>query len=288
MGPSGSGKTFSALRLATGMSRVIKGDIHVIDTEARRALHYADRFKFQHTPFGAPFSPDDYLAAIDHCIKLGAKTIIVDSMSHEHEGEGGVLEMHEAECQRLMKEWRSSRGVVQMSAWAYPKSRRTRLINTILQYECNFIFCFRAKEKIKVLSKKEKNEAETKDAIKELGWQPIAGQEFVYEMVTCAFLNPGGRGVPVWNPELPDEKKFVKLPEQFIEPLTHNESFCEAHGEIMARWSIGHDVKQACQDIRDRIARRNGNGHKQQPSPVEPPPSEREFNDADEFDRAGA
>ena len=55
-GPSGSGKTFSALRLATGMQRVTTKPIYVIDTEARRALHYADQFSFQHVQFDAPFS----------------------------------------------------------------------------------------------------------------------------------------------------------------------------------------------------------------------------------------
>ena len=40
------------------------GDIHVIDTEARRALHYASYFKFRHTPFDAPFGSLDYLAAM--------------------------------------------------------------------------------------------------------------------------------------------------------------------------------------------------------------------------------
>jgi adenylylsulfate kinase-like enzyme len=47
-GPSGGGKTFSALRLATGIQQVTGGDIYFIDTESRRALHYADQFKFKH------------------------------------------------------------------------------------------------------------------------------------------------------------------------------------------------------------------------------------------------
>src|SRR6266849_4599710 len=57
VGPSNSGKTFSALRLATGIQRVSGGDIWGIDTESRRMLHYADKFKFRHVPFGAPFGP---------------------------------------------------------------------------------------------------------------------------------------------------------------------------------------------------------------------------------------
>src|SRR5438128_3503645 len=84
IGPSSSGKTFSALRLATGIQRVSGGEIFVIDTEARRALHYAEKFTFRHVPFGAPFGPLDYLTAIEHCIARGAKTIVVDSISHEN------------------------------------------------------------------------------------------------------------------------------------------------------------------------------------------------------------
>ena len=42
VGPSGGGKTYSALRLARGFQKVTGGDIHFIDTEARRVFHYAD------------------------------------------------------------------------------------------------------------------------------------------------------------------------------------------------------------------------------------------------------
>ena len=86
MGPSGSGKTFSALRLAAGMREITGGDIYCIDTESKRALHYADDFDFQHVEFAAPFSPLDYLQAIEYCVEKKAGVVIVDSLSHEHEG----------------------------------------------------------------------------------------------------------------------------------------------------------------------------------------------------------
>ena len=100
MGPSSSGKTFSALRLATGIQTVTGGDIYGIDTEARRMLHYADDFKFKHIQFDAPFGSLDYLAAIRHCVKQGAKVIVIDSMTHEHTGAGGYLLTQEAEVER--------------------------------------------------------------------------------------------------------------------------------------------------------------------------------------------
>lgn len=186
IGPSGSGKTYSALRLATGMQRVFGGEILLIDTESRRALHYANLFKFRHVEFRAPFSPDDYLAAIAHCVGKGARTIIVDSMSHEHEGAGGVLEWHASEVERLMAAWRCGEEKVNIPAWNKPKAARRRLINAILQMEANFLFCFRAKDKIKIGNQK----------VTQLGSMPIAGEEFVYELTAKSLLLPGANGVP--------------------------------------------------------------------------------------------
>lgn len=241
MGPSGGGKTFSALRLATGIQRVSGGKIFVIDTEARRALHYADRFSFEHVPFVPPFGPLDYLAAIDHCVQRGAGVVIVDSMSHEHEGPGGVLEQHEAEIERLLKAWKNaSRDTVQMSAWAGPKAARRRMINSILQYPVNFIFCFRAKNKVKVATKQQRKDGE--DAVASIGFMPIAGEEFVFEMTVNCLLLPGAGGVPTWSPEERGEKMMIKLPEQFRPMLLGQTApLDEVMGESMAKWAAGDD-----------------------------------------------
>ena len=230
MGPSGGGKTFSALRLATGIQRVSGGEIYVIDTEARRSLHYADKFKFRHVEFSAPFSPLDYMAAIKHCVDKGAGVVVVDSMSHEHEGPGGVLEMHDAEMERLSGGDARKAERVKMLAWAKPKAERRRLINTVLQMPVNVIFCFRAKEKIKMASG---------GAPVAQGWMPIAGEEYLYEMTACALLPPGANGVPEWSPQEPGSRQMVKLPEQFRATLTPGHVLDEATGEAMARWSAG-------------------------------------------------
>jgi hypothetical protein len=229
-GASGSGKTYSALRAATGIQRITGGEIFYIDTEARRALHYADRFKFRHLEFQAPFGPLDYLAAIEHCQKKGAKVIVVDSMSHEHEGPGGVLEKHEQETTQLSSEWHCSRDAAQMSAWAKPKAERRQLINSILQLGINGIFCFRAKEKLKII-KGEKPQA--------MGWMPIAGEEFVFEMTVNCLLYPGCGGVPIWNPGEIGEKMMVKLPEQFRELFATKKPLDEETGEALAKWAAG-------------------------------------------------
>lgn len=230
VGPSGTGKTFSALRLAGGFQRVTGGETFLIDTEARRALHYAERFKFRHLAFGAPFSPLDYLAAIEHCVKKGATTIVVDSMSHEHEGPGGVLEMHEAELDRIAGDDWNKRERVNMLAWSKPKQQRRRLINAIIQLPCNFVFCFRAKDKLKL----EKG----KDPVR-LGFMPIAGEEFIYEMTLKCLLLPGANGIPTWKSSEIGEKAMMKLPEQFLQTFANAPQLTEDIGESLARWAAG-------------------------------------------------
>jgi hypothetical protein len=225
VGPSGGGKTYSALRLASGIQRVCGGEIFVIDTEARRALHYAEAFQFRHVAFGAPFGPLDYLAAIEHCLKRGAKTIVVDSMSHEHEGPGGVLEMHAAELARL-----GGKQTMTMLAWQKPKSERRRLINSVIQMECNFIFCFRAKEKMRLVKG---------DDPKPRGWMPLAGEEFVYELTLKCLLLPGANGVPTLAPEHDDERAMVKVPGQFARLFEKPTQISEDLGEALARWAAG-------------------------------------------------
>ena len=231
IGPSGTGKTYSALRLAAGFQRVTGGETFVIDTEARRALHYADKFKFQHVPFGAPFNPASYLDAINYCVSKGATTVIVDSMSHEHEGPGGILEMHQAAVDKMSGGDYKKAKAVSMLAWAKPKAERRRLINSIMQIaNCNFIFCWRAKEKLKIVKGGDPEP---------LGFLPIAGEEFVYEMTLKCLLLPGANGSPTWQSEMPGEKLMMKLPEQFRQTFNRPQQLDENVGETLVRWAEG-------------------------------------------------
>lgn len=233
VGASGSGKTFSALRLATGIQRVTGGDIYLLDTESRRSLHYAGHFKFRHVPFAAPFGPLDYLAAIDYCVRKGAKVVVVDSASHEHEGPGGVLEQHAAEVDRLAGGDLAKAERVKMLAWSAPKAARRRMINTILQMPVSSIFCFRAKEKLKI---------ERGQEPKPLGFMPIAGEEFMYEMTLNCLLMPKSNGVPTWQSKELGEQATMKLPQQFAQLFAEPMPLSEDHGETMARWAEGGAV----------------------------------------------
>ena len=206
-----------------------------IDTESRRALHYAEQFKFRHVPFGAPFSPGDYLEAIQYCEGKGAKHIIIDSMSHCWEGIGGVLEMHEAEVERLSRGDRDKAEKVKMLAWSKPKQAYRRLINTMLQMDVNFICCFRSKEKVRMKRGEEPEK---------LGFQAVSGNEMVYEMTLKLLLLPGADGVPTLQSELEGEKLIAKIPMQFRELFGKPKQLSEDTGEALARWAQGGDEGQ--------------------------------------------
>lgn len=253
VGPSGTGKTYSSLRLATGMQRVTGGEIFFIDTESSRALHYAPlpgekadplrgKFNFQHVPFGAPYGSLRYLAAIEHCAKQGAKVIIVDSMSHEHDGVGGVLEQHAAEVKRLCKENGRSEDANKMSAWGVPKANRRKLINSLLtELSVSGIFNFRAKPKLKIATKKEK--ADGAEAVTPIGFCAIAGEEFIFEMMMKFVLLPGARGCPTWQSEYQGEQEMMKIPEQFLHIFERPGPLSEEIGQQLAEWAAGGDTK---------------------------------------------
>jgi hypothetical protein len=235
---SGAGKTFSALRLASGIQKFAGGKIFVIDTEARRALHYADRFDFEHIDFRAPFSPADYSDAIQYCADQGAKTIVIDSLTHEHTGAGGVLEMHEQELDRLSKGNDNRRKDMQFPAWAKPKAQRTKLLTLMTtQLECNFICTFRAKEKVKLIKRSDRKEGE--DPVQSLGFMPIGGEEFVFEMTLNCLLMPNSGGVPTWRTDEIGERLMIKLPEQFRQIFANSAPLSEEIGAAMAKWAAG-------------------------------------------------
>ena len=89
-GTSGSGKTYSALAIASGITSWSK--IAVIDTENGSAELYAHLGQYSVLTLTAPYDPDKYIAAIHLAEQSGFDVIIVDSLSHAWNGEGGILD----------------------------------------------------------------------------------------------------------------------------------------------------------------------------------------------------
>lgn len=130
-GPSGFGKTYSALQLAYGMTNDWS-KIAVIDTENSSASLYSNLGDFNVLNLFPPFSPARYTEAIDVCEKSKMEVIIIDSITHEWQGEGGCLQIHEQLGGRFQD-------------WAKVKPRHQKFIDAILQSKCHIITTTRRK-----------------------------------------------------------------------------------------------------------------------------------------------
>jgi hypothetical protein len=223
-GGTGSGKTYTAMRLAKGMA----GDkpFAVIDTEAGRAKHYADLFQFYHGDLTPPFTPSAYADAIKAADDAKYPVIVVDSFSHEHAGEGGILDMQEAEYQRM-----GAREAVKLASWVKPKTDHRRMVSRLLQVRAHLILCFRAEEKIEMVKGQDgKMEVRKKQTATGLdGWIPIAEKNLPYELTASFLLMATKPGVP-----LP-----IKLQEQHRPFFPLTEPITEKAGEQLAAWARG-------------------------------------------------
>lgn len=233
VGASFSGKTKSALRLATGIIRVTKKPIVVIDTESKRSTHYAGEFPFKVIHFKAPFSPLRCLEVIEKAYNYGAGCIVFDNMAHEHVGEGGVLWQSE----QLLAQYGEDEGARNRNlarSFIKPKRERSKMINGIVQLGggCPMIFCFRAHEKLD-FKKKENNQP------RDMGWQPETTSPLMYEMTQQFLLTPGCEGVPILTSSIPDEKRIIKSPSQFQGWFTAGQALSEDIGERFAKWAAG-------------------------------------------------
>ena len=139
-GPSGSGKTYSSLLLAHGMSNDWS-KIAVVDTENHSADLYAHLGSFQVLALEKPFTPERYIEAIEVCEHAGMEVIIIDSISHEWEGTGGILDIHGAMLGNSF------------TNWAKLTPRHNDLVQKILQSPSHIITTIRSKQDY-VLSEK--------------------------------------------------------------------------------------------------------------------------------------
>lgn len=95
-GRAGTGKTCSALLLAYGITGDW-GKIALIDTEQRSASLYSHLGPFTTVQLGRPFHPSRFYEALELCEEAGKEVIILDSLSAEWAGDGGVREQLDGE-----------------------------------------------------------------------------------------------------------------------------------------------------------------------------------------------
>lgn len=104
-GPSGSGKTHGALQIGIGLANGDWTKIAVIDTEYGSASLYSHLGPYNVINLTAPFGPDRYSDALQICEQAGMEVIIMDSISHEWDGSGGILDIHNAMTGNSFTNW---------------------------------------------------------------------------------------------------------------------------------------------------------------------------------------
>jgi AAA domain len=224
VGPSGSGKTFSALRLASGIASGKR--FAVVDTERGRSKHYAEMFAFDVAELDPPYSPARYLEAIEAADAAGYPVIVVDSMSHSWAGEGGCMDMQEAEFARL-----GNRDSVKLLSWAKPKGEYKRMLYGLLKVKAHVILCFRAEPKVEVGKDKDgKTVIVAKQTMTSIdGWIPITEKTLPYELTCSALVLPDHPGVPKW----------IKLQEQHKPMFPAGAQLDENAGKRILEWAAG-------------------------------------------------
>jgi hypothetical protein len=198
-GGTGSGKTYTAMELAAGMIEAIAPGkpFAVIDTENGRAKHYADRFKFDHADLRAPFRPSAYEEAIVAADAAGYPVVVVDSGSHEHAGDGGLLDWHEEELTRMAGDDWKKREACNMAAWIKPKGAHKKFVSKLLQLRAHLIICLRAEPKVEMKKEDGKWKMVPKESlVGKDGWIPTCEKNLPYEATLSFLLTADQPGIP--------------------------------------------------------------------------------------------
>lgn len=235
---SGCGKTYSALLLARGIAGP-EGIVRMIDTESGRGSLYADVLPggYDVLTLDAPFTPARYIQCIELAENAGTDVLVIDSMSHEWEGVGGVLDMAGA------NEEKSGRSG--LHNWKTPKMEHNKLLLKILQSKLIIIVCIRAKYKSRqVKGTKEmaesgaitNNQVGKTVILKDEMTSPIQAEDFIFEMTAHMEILPNHtiRLTKCSHPQLRD-----CFPKDRERPLTI------ADGAKIKGWANGATVGSA-------------------------------------------
>lgn len=130
-GSAGAGKTMSALLLAKGLTNNNLEKVAVIDTENGSADLYSHIGNYNVLTLQPPFSPEQYIKAIDICLSEGMEVIIIDSISH---------------CWDFLLDYHSKLAGNSFTNWNKVTPRQKAFVDKILQSPAHIIATMRTKQ----------------------------------------------------------------------------------------------------------------------------------------------
>lgn len=182
IGPSGSGKTVGALLTAYGIVSEMFSElspeevwekIGVIDTEHSRSQLYVNETfgdvkvgEFLHLDLEPPYSTDRYQQALELMVKEGVEVIVIDSLSHNWQGEGGIVDTHANMTGNSFQNWGKLAG------------ETNNLVKTLTRNNIHILCTLRTKTEYVV----EPNE-QGKAAPRKVGTKPMQKDEMEYEFM---------------------------------------------------------------------------------------------------------
>jgi len=161
---AGGGKTKGALLLAKGLC----GEwdkIAVIDTENNSASLYSDMGPFNTLELTADYTPEKYIQAIKTCEDAGMDVIIIDSITHEWDGKGGIIDIS------------NSMTGNSFTNWAKITPRHQAFIDAILQSKCHIITTVRRKQDYEM-----NKDSNGKTTVTKAGLKEVTREGFEYEL----------------------------------------------------------------------------------------------------------
>lgn len=162
-GPAGSGKTMSALKVANG----IGGPVCLIDTERGSGDLYANLYDYSVITLEPPFKPDILVEAIHAAEKAGFNVIVIDSLSHFWNDEGGILDQADK---------MQSSGKNRFTLWADLTPQHRKLVNAMLNSPKHIIATMRSKQEYAM-----ETDDKGKTSVKKLGLAPVQRDGMEYE-----------------------------------------------------------------------------------------------------------
>src|ERR1017187_2048550 len=242
---SGGGKTFSSILIAKGLC-VDLSRVAIIDTENNSADLYAHLGNYQVLPLTAPFSPERYIEAISICEKAKMEVIIIDSISHEWEGKGGILELSD------------QLGGQYQSAWKTLTPRNELFKQAIIQSPCHVITTVRRKQDYVLQEKQNKNGKIVQTPVK-AGFKEVTREGWEYELSVNLELELNHfataskdrtnlfMGKPAFIPNEDTGEIILKWCNQGVDPLSIAEQIEANTDEIIKR-------VEACKTVNELIA----------------------------------
>lgn len=241
-GISGGGKTFTALQLAWGMANYDSRKVGLMCTENRRGRLYSDALRDEHgevhkfmigdlTP---PFSPARYIEGIQAFVDAGVEVLVIDSVSHEYEGIGGLEDIAHAPG----RDGQAPRN----PRWNEAKAEHKRFMNALLQSPIHVIACMRAREKVKLVKVNGKTEYEPQGVL------PIQEKNFTFELTASLMLWNGGKS-----------REIIKCPSELQGIFGTAGEWAEgyltaAEGKALRDWvDGGKQVDDAVKNARDSL-----------------------------------